>query len=118
VRASARPGRVTPAVRTTLRAISVRAACSTRSSLLFSHTTNSSMIPNNRLRSASASVSGRSLPGSSTSEANSTARQAARGRRAHHKCRVLGCPWRIDFSRAASLLMASSGRATSMSFLR
>ena len=39
------------------------------------------------------------------------------GRRAHHKCSVLGCPWRIDFSRAHAALMASSGSATSMSFL-
>ena len=30
---------------------------------------------------------------------------------------VLGCPCRIDFSRADALLMAASGRATSMSFL-
>ncbi|OQA30670.1 MAG: hypothetical protein BWY57_02710 [Betaproteobacteria bacterium ADurb.Bin341] len=54
--------------------------------------------------------------GSSTSDANSTARQAASGRRAHHKCNVDGCPCRMDFSLAASLLMASSGSATSMSF--
>ena len=46
------------------------------------------------------------------------ARAAASGRRAHHRCRVLGCPCRIDFSRADARLMASSGRATSMSFLR
>jgi hypothetical protein len=38
------------------------------------------------------------------------------GRRARHKCSVLGCPWRIDFSRVAFLLIASSGKATSMSF--
>ena len=56
--------------------------------------------------------------GSSTSDENSTARQAASGRRAHHKCRVEGCPCRMDFSRAASRLMSSSGSATSMSFLR
>ena len=31
---------------------------------------------------------------------------------------MLGCPWRIDFSRAEALLIASSGRATSMSFFR
>jgi hypothetical protein len=31
---------------------------------------------------------------------------------------VEGCPCRIDFSRADALLMASSGSATSMSFLR
>jgi len=45
-----------------------------------------------------------------------TARAAARGRFAHHKRKVLGCPGRMDFSRALALLMASSGRATSMSF--
>ena len=54
--------------------------------------------------------------GSSTICAKITARAAASGRRAHHRCSVLGCPWRIDFSRALALLMASSGRATSMSF--
>jgi len=31
------------------------------------------------------------------------ARQAAKGRRAHHRCNVLGCPCRMDFSRAACL---------------
>ena len=56
--------------------------------------------------------------GSSTICAKITARAAASGRRAHHRCSVLGCPWRIDFSRADALLMASSGSATSMSFLR
>jgi len=54
--------------------------------------------------------------GSSTICENITARAAARGRRAHHRCSVLGCPCRMDFSRAEALLMASSGRATSMSF--
>jgi hypothetical protein len=56
--------------------------------------------------------------GSSTSEAKSTARQAARGLRAHHRCRVEGWPWRMDFSRADSRLMASSGSATSISLVR
>ena len=56
--------------------------------------------------------------GSSTICAKITARAAASGRRAHHRCSVLGCPWRIDFSLALALLIASSGRATSMSFLR
>ena len=46
-----------------------------------------------------------------------TARAVASGRRAHQRCSVLGWPWRMDFSRADSALMASSGRATSMSFL-
>ncbi len=40
----------------------------------------------------------------------------ASGRRAHQRCSVLGCPWRIDFSRTAALLMASRGSATSISF--
>src|ERR1035437_9379829 len=57
------------------------------------------------------------LDGSSTICAKITARAAANGRRAHHRCNVLGCPCRIDFSRAEALLMASSGRATSISFL-
>ena len=56
--------------------------------------------------------------GSSTICAKMTARAAANGRRAHHRCRVLGWPWRIDFSRADARLMASRGSATSMSFLR
>ena len=55
--------------------------------------------------------------GSSTICAKSTARAAARGRRAHQRCRVDGCPWRIDFSRAAAALIASSGSATSIIFL-
>lgn len=45
-------------------------------------------------------------------------RQAILGRRAHHRWSVLGWPWRVDFSRAEALLIASNGRATSMSFLR
>ena len=40
---------------------------------------------------------------------------AACGRRAHHKCSVEGRPCRMDFSRAQALLIASSGKATSMS---
>ena len=56
--------------------------------------------------------------GSSTICAKITARAVANGFRAHHKCSVLGCPCRIDFSRADAALIASSGRATSMSFLR
>ena len=50
--------------------------------------------------------------------AKTTARHAARGRRAHHRWRVDGWPWRSDFSRADSLLMAASGRSTSINFLR
>ena len=56
--------------------------------------------------------------GSSTICAKITARAAASGRRAHHRCSVDGCPCRIDFSRAAAALMASSGSATSISFLQ
>ena len=71
-----------------------------------------------RSRVCSASVGNLSgqLEGSSTSEAHNTARQAANGRRAHHKWSVEGCPWRMDFSRADSILIASRGRATSISF--
>ena len=80
------------------------------------------MMANNRCRSAScASSVGNSSghdEGSSTICAKITARAAANGRRAHHRWSVEGCPCRIDFSRAEALLMASSGSATSISFLR
>ena len=77
------------------------------------------MIPKSRSRSTfcSSSLSEASHEGLSTKEANSTARHAANGRRAHHRCSVEGCPQRIDFSLAAAELMASSGRATSISFV-
>ena len=55
--------------------------------------------------------------GSSTICEKMTARDASKGRRAHHRCRVLGCPCRIDFSRTLAASIASSGRTTSMSFL-
>jgi hypothetical protein len=61
------------------------------------------MILNRRWRSLlRLSVGNRSgaAEGSSTIWAKMTARAAARGRRAHHRCRVLGWPWRMDFSRA------------------
>ena len=58
------------------------------------------------------------LDGSSTICAKITARAAASGRRAHHRCSVLGCPCRIDFSRAEALFIASRGSATSISFFR
>jgi hypothetical protein len=78
------------------------------------------MILKSRWRSFSCffSVGKRSgqLDGSSTICAKITARAAASGRRAHHRCSVLGCPCRMDFSRADALLIASSGSATSMSF--
>ena len=35
--------------------------------------------------------------GSSTNEAKMTARAVAKGRLAHHRCKVDGCPWRMDF---------------------
>ena len=54
--------------------------------------------------------------GSSTIWLKITARAAASGRRAHHRCSVVGWPWRMDFSRAEATLIASRGRATSMSF--
>ena len=47
--------------------------------------------------------------GSSTSWANSTARHAASGRRAHHRCKVEGWPCRIDFSFTEAALIASNG---------
>jgi len=35
------------------------------------------------------------------------------GRRAHHRCSVLGCPWRIALPRIDAWLMASSGSVSS-----
>ena len=100
--------------------ISALARSSTSGLLEFSHTTNCSRMRNSRSRSVvcSSSVGNCSgwLEGSSTRLAQITARAAASGRRAHHRWRVEGWPWRMDFSRADSLLMASKGRATSISF--
>ena len=74
----------------------------------FSHWTNSSIRLNSFARSRAAISSSTPYIGSSdgsfTSDAKSTARQAASGRRAHHRCNVPGCPCRIDFSRAAGLV--------------
>ena len=57
--------------------------------------------------------------GSSTICAKITALAAANGPPApHHRCSVLGCPCRIDFSRDAALLMASKGSDTSINFFR
>ncbi len=53
--------------------------------------------------------------GSSTIWQKITARAAASGRLAHHRCKVLGCPWRMLFSRADAALIAPSGMATSIS---
>ena len=106
----------------TQRRISALALASSSVLLIFSHFTSSSISPKSRSRSAccSSSVGHNSVCslGSSTICANRTARQAASGLRAHHRCNVLGCPWRIDFSRAAAALMASKGRVTSISFLQ
>jgi hypothetical protein len=72
------------------------------------------MMRKSRCRSAScdSSVGNRSGhdDGSSTICAKITARAAANGRRAHHRCNVEGCPCRIDFSRAEAMLIASSGK--------
>ena len=95
---------------------------STCSLAVFSQVTSSSSSRNRRSRSwlLDSSVGNRSgsAEGSSTIWAKITARAAARGRRAHQRCRVLGWPCRMDFSRLAAALIASRGRATSMSFLR
>ena len=47
-----------------------------------------------------------------------SARAGAKARRARQRFMAEGCPCRIDFSRAEATLLGSSGRATSMSFLR
>ena len=100
--------------------ISALAASSTRSLLEFSQTTKSSRMRNSRCRSrfCSSSVGNFSgwEEGSSTRLDQITARAAANGRRAHQRCRVDGCPWRMDFSRADSALIFSRGSATSISF--
>ena len=105
-----------------LRRISARARSSTASSVVFSQSTKSSRMRNSRCRSAayaaSLPISSGTAEGSSTICAKITARAVAKGRRAHHRCSVDGCPCPMDFSRAAALLMASSGNATSMSYLR
>ena len=76
------------------RRISARASSRTVSFVLFSHWTSRSMIPKRRVRSSSTAFgvgkrSG-SDDGSSTRLANRTARQAASGRRAHHRWIVQG----------------------------
>ena len=100
------------------RSISARASASMSGLLEFSHLTSRSKIPNSRLRSASCSsgVNDRSPEGSSTSEAQITARLDASGLRDHQRCSVEGCPCRIDFSRAASRLITANGNATSINF--
>src|SRR5262249_23648303 len=52
--------------------------------------------------------------GSGQREAQTTARHAASGRRAHQMCSVEMCPCRIDFSRRAWAEMRAIGRSTSM----
>ena len=51
--------------------------------------------------------------GSGRSRASSTARDDAKGRRAHQRCSVEGCPCRIDFSRAACRDTSAMGKSTS-----
>ena len=55
-----------------------------------------------------------SLPGSSSRVASSTARPAARGRRAGQTCRVEMWPWRTFFSCTESMDASFSGNADSM----
>jgi len=54
------------------------------------------------------------VSGAATNDANTAARAATKGRRAHHKCRVEICPLRIDFSRAASTEISRMGMKSSM----
>ena len=56
--------------------------------------------------------------GSGHSRASKIARLDASGRRAHHKCSVLGCPWRMNFSRAACRDTSAIGKSTSASRLQ
>ncbi len=115
-------GGSSPSPQATERAISHRVSLRITSSFDASQGTIRSITLCSRRRSAfcASSVLKRSghADGSSTNCANSTARQAANGRRAHQRCNVDGCPCRIDFSRADAALIASSGIETSMSFLR
>jgi hypothetical protein len=56
-------------------------------------------------------VTGRGrAPGGVAAGANSMARRDASDRRAHHRCRVEGWPWRIDFSRAACFDTTAMGK--------
>lgn len=55
--------------------------------------------------------------GSGTRLANTTARQTGNDLRAHHRCSVEMCPWRIDLSRTLSADTSLMGMATSMGFL-
>ena len=93
-----------------------RAAARSRA---FSQTTSRSMMPCSRSRSARCSVLGREAVGMRRGVVDELREQhrraAASGRRAHHRCSVDGWPWRIDFSRADSRLIVSSGSATSIS---
>lgn len=69
------------------------------------------------MRSAAMSVKARgqrSSTGSGHNAAQSTARQAASGRRAHQMWSVEMCPCRMDFSRRAWSEMRRMGRSTSM----
>src|SRR5262249_18708391 len=55
--------------------------------------------------------------GSGNRSPSRIARLDASGRRAHHRCSVLGWPWRIIFSRAAYAETAAIGKSTSASRL-
>ena len=50
---------------------------------------------------------------SGSKSASRIAREEASGRRAHQRCSVEGCPWRIDFSRMACRDTAAIGKFTS-----
>jgi hypothetical protein len=50
--------------------------------------------------------------------ADFSARHVASGLRAYQRLSVLGCPCRIDFSRAEATLISSSGNATFINFFR
>ena len=89
------------------------------SSRMFSQTTSRSMRSWSRSRSARCSSSVGNSSGCARRVVDELGEQhraaAASGRRAHHRCSVDGWPCRIDFSRADSRLIASSGSATSIS---
>ncbi len=75
-------------------------------------------MPRRILRAFFLNASGQcSSHGSGSSSAINTARDEASGRRAHHRCRVEGCPCRIDFSRAACFETSAMGKSTSASRL-
>ena len=96
------------------------AAASSAESPLRSQRLNSAVNSSSRRRWASCAASlgyrsGRA-DGSSTSEANSTARATPSGLRDHHRCIVAGCPLRgTAFSSRPAAFTVSSVKATSIS---